>query len=528
MTQSIHPAAGVAFHARSRPQAIAIEDDQRALSYAELVAQVAALRQGLDAAGLRAGARVGVVAKNRAEVLVLILASLSGGPVCVPINRRLPAEEMAWQLQHAKCAAVFADAEAALQLAPHLADTIPETQRYCLDTPPADWASYGAQVDAAAAANAGAALESATADAGRPYLQIYTSGTSGRPKGVVLSEGNALAQLSALLLSVDAALLPGEGMYQALPLFHVGGIFASLWGLSRGLTLRLRADFAPAVALELLADAQTQHAALVPAMIQACLQPPPPQGGFANLKTILYGASPISTAALAAAVDRFACDFLQVYGMSETHSVISILGCADHRRIVAEPDCGLATSAGRAVAGTTLRIRDADGRALGVGEIGEICVASAHVMSGYWQAPEATADALHEGELRTGDAAYLDEQGYVHIVDRLKDIIVTGGENVSSLEVESALAAHPDVADVAVIGTPDARWGETVTALVVPRPGVGIDEAALQTYCKARLGGFRAPRRFELIDEIPRNAGGKILKAALRKRYWEQEMRHVG
>ncbi len=521
MSKLQHADSGICHHMQNHPAAIAVSDDRGDWSCARVEQAVARVRNGLAAAGLQAGDRVAVVAKNRAEQLILLLASLRGGPVCVPVNRRIARDEMLWIIQDADCRAIFADAETAASLDAGLADQIPANLRFALDGTPADWTDFSqwlsAQSDVA---------PRRPEDVSRPYLQIYTSGTSGRPKGVVLTEFNALGHLLAVLVSVDTTPGPGEAMYQALPLFHVGGVFASLWALSRGTRLILREEFNPVTTDALLASGGVHHAAMVPAMIQACAQLPKPAQGYPDLRAVLYGASPISRSVLAAATARYGCDFVQIYGMTETHSVISTLTAADHRRIAEDADSPLIRSAGRAVAGTVLTITDALGEPLPAGEVGEVRVSSQHVMQEYWNNPAASSEALCDGQLCTGDAGYLDEAGYLYIVDRLKDIIVTGGENVSSLEVESVLLQHPDISDVAVIGTPDEQWGEAVTALVVTREGT-VDAGAVRAFCKDRLGGFKIPKRVEAVASIPRNAAGKILKARLRQEFWQGEERCV-
>ena len=516
--------SGYEYHVRHRPDALAVVDEQTELSYAQLDDQVNRLISGLRRAGLGASDRIAVVAKNRAEMVVLLLAALKGGPVCVPINRRVAPAEMLWIIHHAQCVAVFADAECAQALDAGLHEQIPLSQRFVLDEGEAvpAWQAFQPWLQ-----DQNASAISVNGEPNRPYLQIYTSGTSGRPKGVVLTTGNSLAQLTAVLLTMDAELSIGDCMYQALPLFHVGGVFASLWVLNRGVTLLLRQDFIPQVTDDLLASGMLQHATLVPAMIQACLAATEGEASrYSALKTIMYGASPISRPVLSAAVDRYRCDFVQVYGMSETHSVISALTCADHRKIVADPACDLVASAGRAVAGTQLSICDPLGNELPIGVVGEIRVSSQHVMAGYWNSQQATDEAIRDGQLCTGDAGRLDEQGYLFIVDRLKDIIVSGGENISSLEVESALLQHPAITDVAVIGTPSEQWGEAVTALVVSSDP-HLSTGDVQEFCKPLLGGFKIPKRVECVEAIPRNAAGKILKNSLRESFWKGEQRHV-
>lgn len=522
MQALLKPDSGFEYQVRTQPQALAVMDEKHQISFRQLDEHVDAVVAGLKRAGLGAQDRIAVVAKNRYEMVVLLLAALRGGPVCVPINRRVSTDEMLWIIEDAQCVAVFADAQCAQALDAGLSAQIPQNLRFSLDEGESQWICFARWLEGQQGCSARAVLPLE-----RAYLQIYTSGTSGRPKGVVLTHGNSLGQLTAILLSVDADFRAGESLYQALPLFHVGGVFASLWALNRGVSLVLRQEFNPQLTDDMMASGTVQHAALVPAMIQACLavsQPNP--AGYGKLKTIMYGASPISRPVLTDAVARYACDFMQVYGMSETHSVISALTCADHRQIVSDPECPLVASAGRAVAGTELSICDPLGHELATGEVGEIRVSSQHVMAGYWNKQSATEEAIREGQLCTGDAGYLDDNGYLFIVDRLKDIIVTGGENVSSLEVESALLQHPAIEDAAVIGTPHAQWGEAVTALIVSAdPDLSSDD--IQAFCKQRIGHFKVPKRIEQVAAIPRNAAGKILKNQLRQQFWEGQDRRV-
>lgn len=523
MASELHALSGYEFFVRTCPDAVAIEDDQRCVSFAELDACVERALAGLSKAGLSSKDRVAVIAKNRLEVVILLLASLKGGPVCVPVNRKVSISEMSWIIGNAEAMAVCADAECAHALSAELSDQIPERLRFCFDAQQIGWQDFWGWLDEQRPLS-----KPSGRDQAQDYLQIYTSGTSGRPKGVVLTPSNALGQLTAILLTMDVDFAPGDTLYEALPLFHVGGVFVSLWALNRGLHLVYRQEFTPQHAEDLLASGRINHAVMVPAMIQACLSATTPKaGGYPGLKTLLYGASPITHSVLSKAAQRFACDFAQIYGMTESHSVISAMTCADHRRLLEGGQTHLGASAGRAVAGTTLSICDALGRELDAGEVGEIRVSSQHVMRGYWNNTDATAEAIRDGQLCTGDAGYVDHEGYLYIVDRLKDIIVSGGENVSSLEVESVVIRHPAIVDVAVIGTPSDEWGEAVTALIVVADEP-VECGELREFCRPHLGAFKIPSRVELVDQIPRNAGGKILKARLRDAYWQGQGRHVG
>ena len=525
MRQSLHALSAFEYQLGNRPNQLAIQDDFEQLSYAGLNARIRVLVEGFQRLGLGPDDRIAIVAKNRAVTFAAILASLLGGPVVVPVNRRVSAAEMAWIIGNAGCKLVMADSEAAAMLdvdADFRALGIAE--RLSMDGDGSEgWPLWSECIN-----GDGSDARCQPLDSEQDYLQIYTSGTSGRPKGVVLTAGNCLAQSLALMAGTDVVFQPVESLYQALPLFHVGGVFCSVWAVSRGLSIQLRQDFDPTYTAEWLASGEIQHAGMVPAMIQACLQATEADPrGYDHLKTIIYGASPISRTTLINAARRYGCGFMQIYGMTETHSVISSMSCADHERIIDGDKPELVASAGRPVVGTQLTIRDPEGQPVPQGEVGEICVASDHLMSGYWANPEATADSLRDGALYTGDAGYIDDEGYLFIVDRLKDIIVSGGENISSLEVESALIGHPDVIDVAVIGVPDERWGEAVLAIVVLAPGKVLDSAAIKAHCQEHLGAFKVPKRYEQVDVIPRNAAGKILKAALRKAYWGSEGRAV-
>tara|TARA_R110001592_G_scaffold81854_1_gene242806 strand:+ start:82 stop:984 length:903 start_codon:yes stop_codon:yes gene_type:complete len=284
----------------------------------------------------------------------------------------------------------------------------------------------------------------------------------------------------------------------------------------------LRSEFSPTATRELINTENLQHATLVPAMIQACTNlGADTNGNYESLKSIFYGASPISESVLRAGHQHFNCEFVQIYGMTETHSVISMLGARDHKEIFNTIDSPLIGSAGRPILGTTVKLCDRAGNPVGNGEVGEIRVQSDLVMKEYWNNPSATKESLQDSYLLTGDIGRLDERGYLFVVDRLKDIIVSGGENIASLEVESVLMQHPAVTDAAVIGAPHEKWGEIVLALLVVNRD--IDASEISDFSRQYLSGFKIPKCIVFIDSIPRNAGGKILKRKLREIYAQPE-----
>jgi acyl-CoA synthetase (AMP-forming)/AMP-acid ligase II len=278
-----------------------------------------------------------------------------------------------------------------------------------------------------------------------------------------------------------------------------------------------------------MADEGVTNAFLVPAVLQFLVGVPgAADRDWSKLRAIAYGASPITSTVLNRVLTTFKAPLFQVYGSTETTGAITQLDPEDH-----DPDgprAHLMRSAGKAYPWVELKTVDpATGEDLPTGEVGEVWIRSSQVTPGYWARPEETATALSDGWFHTGDAGYLDDEGFLFLTDRIKDMIVTGAENVYPIEVENVLSGHPDIADVAVIGVPDERWGETVKAVVVPTEGSTIDSDALLEWCKERMAGFKRPRSVDVIDALPRNASGKILKKDLRKPYWENaEGRHIG
>ncbi|CAA0092551.1 Long-chain-fatty-acid--CoA ligase FadD13 [Zhongshania aliphaticivorans] len=512
MTIGLHPFAAINLHCATHPNTIAVNDDNNSYTFETLRKNAWQAVNGFKTLGLTSQDRVSVVCKNRYEIMVLLTAALLGGPVIVPINRRLTKDELCWIINDAQSQCIVMDSE--------IAETLGDVDiaiQFVLKDATSSQKSYGPCFSEWLEQQSPRKTELIlTAD--RDYLQVYTSGTSGFPKGVVLTEGNSISQLTSLTLTLDIAILAGERMYQALPLFHVGGIFISLMCLSRGASLFLRSEFNPAETCNLIAKESLQHAALVPAMIQACSSiGDTGEKTFNTLKSIFYGASPISETVLRAAHQHFNCDFVQIYGMTETHSVISMLGARDHREIFNIVDSPLIRSAGRPILGTTIAIIDYDGNAVKQGDVGEIRVRSDLVMKEYWNNSKATKESIQDGYLLTGDIGRIDDRGYLFVVDRLKDIIVSGGENIASLEVESVLMQHPAVTDAAVIGAPHEKWGEIVLALLVVN--TDVDTAEINEFTRRYLSGFKVPKCILFIDSIPRNAGGKILKRKLRDTY---------
>ncbi len=350
-------------------------------------------------------------------------------------------------------------------------------------------------------------------------MQLYTSGTTGLPKGVMLTNGNLSTAVGDA--GKTFSIRPDTVSLVAMPLFHIGGSGWALCAMSRGGRSVIVRDVDPAVLLELIATERITEMFLVPAVLMLLLATPSlATTDLSSLRVIFYGASPIAQDVLVKCLAAFGCGFCQVYGMTETTGAITSLRFEDH-----DPDGprrGLLRSAGKPHDVVELRIVDpATGADATRGAVGEVWTRSPYNMAGYWAQPSETAATVDdEGWLRTGDAGYFDAEGYLYLHDRIKDMVVSGGENVYPAEVENVLLAHPAIADAAVIGVPDEQWGETVKAVVVIAPGAELDESAVIAHCRDNLAHYKCPTSVEATEVLPRNPSGKILKRELRAPYW--------
>jgi acyl-CoA synthetase (AMP-forming)/AMP-acid ligase II len=512
------------FHARHRPGRVALRDGRRSWIFAELDRQAGRVAALLAESGVGPGDRFAVLAANCLEYYAWYYGAAKAGAVIVPLNPRLAPPEWGYILDDSGSRLLIAGGDLVEQA--DMPGTTPEADlpRLALGTEvPAGWDDLAERLDAVS----GPPVLDPPLDPAAPVVQMYTSGTTGRPKGAILSHG----ALTASILQSSAANpegLTGCGHIVA-PLAHIGSALASMLNLAAGGSVYVQEDFDMPEVVRILDEEGVGRTMLVPAMIQALLVfvPDIAERRFDDLDQIGYGASPIAPDVLRQAMDVFGCDFTQGYGCTESSGGLTLLVPEDHRRALAgEPE--LLASAGQPALGTEVRVVDEHGRDCPPGEVGEIVGRGPQVMTGYWNLPEATAEALRDGWLHTGDAGSFDEDGYLYVKDRVKDMIVSGGENVYPAEVEHVLIEHPGVADVAVIGVPDEQWGEAVKACVVAAPDQTVDEEDLLSFCRARLAGFKTPKSVDVLDELPRNASMKVLKTELRAPYWADRDRGVG
>jgi acyl-CoA synthetase (AMP-forming)/AMP-acid ligase II len=348
-----------------------------------------------------------------------------------------------------------------------------------------------------------------------PFAIMYTSGTTGRPKGALLTHRQFLSGTYYFAAAIGAA--PQDRKLQAIPQFHAGGAIYQMAYMLAGATIVVLPVFDPGAALSLMHEEGVTAAGFVPAMLKAvCDDAGAKCASLPHLRQIMYGGSSITSAALMHAMDLFPVDFIQTYGQTEAAVIVTVLDSHSHRQARSSGSEHLFRSCGRPLLGYEVALLGSNGFDP---TAGELCVRSEAVMTGYWSRPDATATTIVDGWLRTGDVATRDDQGFYYIVDRKVDMIISGGENVYALEVENVLADHPDIGEVAVIGLPDPRWGEAVVAIVACRPDRVITLDHLREHCRGRIGGFKVPKRVEIIDALPRNGSGKVLKHVLRSRY---------
>lgn len=506
-------------NAQVRAEKLATVAAGRARTWSQLRRDVAKLAAAISSMGVGPGDRVGLLGANSDRYLEASLAVAWVGAVLVPLNTRWSAAELEYALTDAGASLLIVD-ESFADAGRAAGDRVKLAQTPVV-TPASDLP------DLVHAAEACEPLPDARLSGQALAGIYYTGGTTGRPKGVMVTPLGLWT--SAVAFAAEAGIRDDARYLHAAPMFHLADVALSLATTIAGGVHHFLPAFDPQALASRVAEDRISHLLLVPTMLRMLLQDPGCAGAdLTSLQCLAYGASPIDDTTLVAAMARLpGCAFIQGYGQSELSPLISVL--PPERHVVVGPLAGKLRSAGRASACVELEVVDPEGRSLPVGAVGEVRVRGPGVMLGYWKRPEETAAVLREGWVYTGDAGYLDADGLLFLVDRLKDMIVSGGENVFSAEVENALASHPAVAQCAVIGVPDPRWGERVQGIVVLRPGRAATEAELITWCRERIAPYKAPRSITFRAEaLPLSAAGKVLKRELRAPFWDGRERAIG
>ena len=507
-------------HGVSRASDNSLIEGERTRTWGELYERSIRVANALQAAGVGVQDRVAFLDKNSIEHFEVFYGCALINAVSVDINWRLAPPEVEFIVNDAaaKVLVVHADFWPVIEA---IRANLTTTQLIVVI------GGTGGDIDYETWVNSGAATDPAVVSASEDVaFQLYSSGTTGRPKGVMLTNNNFFVMLPGARtfwkLSDDMINLV------AMPLFHIGGGGWATAGQFVGSSSIIVREMDPNAVIQLIEKHKITHGFLVPAVLQFMLMMPSvKEADFSSLQLMVYGASPISLEVLTNSVETFKCDFMQVYGLTETTGATTLLPSEDHDP--KGPNAHRLRSCGVPAPGVEIRIIDnATGKELPAREVGEIWCKSPQVMKGYWNNPKATAESITpDGWFKTGDAGYRDEDGYIYIHDRVKDMIVSGGENVYPAEVESALMSHPAIADVAVIGVPHEKWGETVKAIVVKKADVAVTEAEIIEFSKGLLARFKCPTSVDWIDALPRNPSGKILKKDLRAPYWEGRERMV-
>ena len=489
--------------------ALHFAERQQPLTYADLDHDSRAFAAMLQNRGIGAGDRIAYLGRNSDLFFPVLFGSIRAQCILVPLNWRLAVPEIRYQLQHSGTRFVICDAEFAAAVRQSARD-LGATPDIMLTEDDGNDAGLRSVLRAMQPP-----VQDAAFDPDRTILLLYTSGTTGNPKGVQLTHRALSLARHAELSSPDLAHLePGCVLASPMPNFHIGGISWVLMGLVRFGTVYVTGDSSAPGLLKLLWASGARHIFTVASVIRGIVDELHSSRAAAPaLAGMYYGAMPMDERLVRDAMDLFGCRFVQFFGMTENGGSASLLGPADHDLSVP----GRLKSVGKPYPGMSLEIRGPERQLLRRGEHGEIWVRSPTLTSGYWNMPEQTRAAIIDGWYATGDGGYLDESGYLFLTDRIKDMIVSGGENVYPVEVEQVLRGHEAVLDAAVVGEPDERWGERVVAYVQLRPGLHVDAEALQGFARQHIAAFKCPKAIRFVSELPRTASGKVQRARLRE-----------
>ena len=491
------------------PKSVAHKFLDRETTYEELNIYSNQIANGLISLGCKPDSRIAYYGKNSDYFFEFLIGTLKSNTVAVGVNWRLAPPEVSYVLNDSKSEVLFVGEEF-YPIIDQILEDLPNVKKViAVDGNHTKYEDFISWRDSQESSSTG--LKSSDQD---DILQLYTSGTTGHPKGVQLTNRN----FAAANESIDGIVPFEEGTTNlvCMPGYHVAGTNWGIWGYIFGCRNIIIADIDPGLILELIEQEKIRSTLFVPAVILFLISHPNALStDFSSLNFVLYGASPIADDTIIKAKEIMQCDLYQVYGLTETTGAITIMMPEDH-----DPKRGKLRSCGKALKGVELKVVDENGKELKTGEIGQVISKSDLNMKGYWNKPDATKESIVDGWFYSGDAGYFDEENYLFIHDRVKDMIVSGGENIYPAEVENALMSHEKILDAAVVGIPDEKWGEAVKAFVVLSDS-SLDEDQIISYTRTKIAGYKCPRSINFISELPRNPSGKILRRELRDPYWE-------
>ena len=492
------------------PKAIAHKFLDRETTYEDLNIFSNQVANGIIDLGCSKNSRIAYYGKNSDYFFEFLIGTLKSNTVTVGVNWRLAPPEVSYVLNDSESEVLFVGEEF-YPVIDQIIDELPKIKKIiAVDGNHEKYEDFISWRNSQSKNDTGL-----VSDLDDDILQLYTSGTTGHPKGVQLTNKN----FSAANSSIDGIVPFEEGSTNlvCMPGYHVAGTNWGIWGYVFGCRNIIIADIDPGLILKLIEEEKIRSSLFVPAVILFLISHPDASTtDFSSLNFVLYGASPIADDTILKAQEIMKCDLFQVYGLTETSGAITIMLPEDH-----DPKKGKLRSCGKALKGVELKVVDENGADLKPGEIGEVLSKSDLNMKGYWNKPDATKESIVDGWFYSGDAGYFDEEGYLFIHDRVKDMIVSGGENIYPAEVENALMSHEEILDAAVVGIPDEKWGETVKGFVVLSDSSSLDEEQIISYTRTQIAGYKCPRSINFIPELPRNPSGKILRRELRDPYWE-------
>jgi acyl-CoA synthetase (AMP-forming)/AMP-acid ligase II len=519
--EGLHLLADIPRHwAPRRPDKAATVFEDRAVTWADFDVLCSQVANGIIEAGVKPQGRIAFLGKNSDLYFQLLFGGAKANVVMVGINWRLAPPEVEYIANDAEVEILFVEEEF-FGLIDQIAGNLTSTRTFVAMSGHHDgWEDY-----AAWQARQPRTDPHLPIDADDVCVQLYTSGTTGRPKGVQITNRSCFALRAADEMAGDWATWNERDVIMIpMPVFHVGGTGWGFQGFYNGSTQVILGQAEPGLIIETIQKYRVTKVFVVPAVLAFMLQHEASKtADFSHVRVVLYGASPIPEDTLVKALATFRCPFVQLYGMTETSGSVTFLPPEVH-----VAGSNKLKSCGIPFHGVEIIIADAAGDAQPPGQVGEILIRTPSIMKGYWHLPKATEEALKDGWYHSGDAGYMDDDGFIYVYDRVKDMIVSGGENIYPAEVESALSRHPAVADVAVIGVPSERWGEEVKAVIVREKGASLTEDELIAFARTQIAGFKTPKSVDFVEALPRNPSGKLLKKELREPYWAGRERRVG